>query len=473
MANKQNQGAGRLSNTNTGSQGSTVSKVDLDHMTFGIELEFVVICPAECFSRLCLEGMSNAVKALAHLMNRKGIPTESLYSPMYGAPRFSRWNISKDCHSLTDAEYKRLPPGYTEEPVEISSRKLSFADKNWQREVASVLEAVNQLRDFGCLVVTNQTCGFHVHIGFGDEFVPLKACKNVFQVATALERCFDQLQTTSRILPGDGASYDKPKHFNAPLSWFHTHAASEVDNEGDPNVFHWLQNIELCDSYDEISGMFQVEIPSIMGPRYVDAHNSVLNFDNCVSSHFSNPAMATGTVEWRQHESTLDFSEIKAWVIFVANVVQFCNTASAKEVFALCANAWNHEFSIFNLMEAIGCTPDHIAYYRTCRSVARYDGCAEAAVRTRISLEAGDYTGLEALRIQNVVDDFQRNSPFGVNIVSSQKLYSGAQGRRMGFDTFTVSSADALFDRVVREAVPGRETMSVAKRLAFCWMSHS
>ncbi|KAM0719924.1 hypothetical protein Q7P37_004059 [Cladosporium fusiforme] len=121
-------------------------------MTFGIELEFLVIHPDGCFAQLELEGVQSAVKAVAHLLNVYGVPTKSIYSgPNMAAPRFSRWNVDLDNHKLTDAERAHYPPGHTVAPIEISSRKLYLCNNDWQEELRAVLDAIYSLRDFGCL----------------------------------------------------------------------------------------------------------------------------------------------------------------------------------------------------------------------------------------------------------------------------------------------------------------------------------
>lgn len=248
--------------------------VDPSKMTFGIELEFLVIHPDVCFARLELDGISNAVKAIHHLINARGIAVQCFYYAPVGAPRFSRWTIDLDNQKLTEAEKAHCPPSHTVVPVEISSRKMSFFNDDWQQEVSTVLDAINGLKSFGGLLLVNQNCGFHVHIGFDDHFVPINACKNVLQITTALERCFDQLHTTSRIVPGDGVSFDNPKHFNAPLSWFHSQSASTPGGE---TVFGWLCKIEDCETHKEIDKMFNIYWPSSGGTRRLHGHFSVLN----------------------------------------------------------------------------------------------------------------------------------------------------------------------------------------------------
>lgn len=153
-----------------------------------------------------------------------------------------------------------------------------------------------------------------------------------------------------------------PKIFNAPLSWFHSHSAAEfgAGNASKPNVFDWLREIESCKTHDDISGMFLMSLPGATGYRNINAHYSVVNFDNCVH-HIS---VATGTIEFRQHEGTLNHSEICAWVELTAMLTQFCDNASARQIVSLCGHAWDHEFTVFDLMDTLGCRHELTNFYR-------------------------------------------------------------------------------------------------------------
>lgn len=81
-------GAGRQQVNNCKGMDATPAKMSLGNMTFGIELEFVVVSPDGCFNRLELDGVSNAVKALDRLLNTRGIASKCTYRN--SAPRFSR-----------------------------------------------------------------------------------------------------------------------------------------------------------------------------------------------------------------------------------------------------------------------------------------------------------------------------------------------------------------------------------------------
>lgn len=198
--------------------------------------------------------------------------------------------------------------------------------------------------------------------------------------------------------------------------------------------------------------MFLVSLPSVTGYRNINAHYSVLNFDNCVH-HI---AVATGTIEFRQHEGTLNHSDICACVELTAMLTQFCDNASARQIVSLCGHAWDHEFSVFHLMDTIGCRPELTNYYRLLRSPARHEAFDNVFAQDSAELAAGRYTGLQALRKHNELDKFHRRSPLGVNITSSQKLYAEAQGRRMHFNAGSLADMKNLFDAAANEAAAGR-----------------
>lgn len=445
--------------------------IDPNKMTFGIELEFLLIHPDGCFAPLQLDGMSNAIKAIDHLLNTNSIPSQCLYTGPTGAPRFSRWNVDRDCHRLTDAERSRLPPNHTVVPIEVSSRKLKLHTDDWQQEVRKVVETITGLSDIGCLTLTSQECGFHVHIGYDDEPVPFQTCKNIFQIATALERCFDQLHTTSRIVPGDGVSFDRPYHFNAPLSWFHKHATRNAGTGDEATIFDWLCEIEDCETYQDIDQMFRVELQSAQGPRTAHGHFGVLNFGNCVEYNPPQEPKATGTVGFRQHEGTLDYDDICGWIELTARLVTFCDVANPRDIVYLCGHAWDPNFSLFNLMKRIGCDANLIAYWRERRSFATHLADQVNVFEDRARLKAGEFSALYAMWLQCGVDRFERFSPFGNVAVSDHKKRSGALGRVVRYYPANLVSSLSVFDAAAAEAMADRRTAPNPKRAAFSMMS--
>lgn len=157
-----------------------------------------------------------------------------------------------------------------------------------------MLSAFQELRDRGVRFVTNATTGFHIHIGFGTEIMPLGTAKSVLQLCTGFEDRLDALYSTSRI--------DENAVTNvAPGNHFKNNEKTELG----PNIFHWLIPVEEASSFEETSAFFCNDIPDCR--RKTNAHYSTLNLDNLWASpygkDFGDPI---STIDFRQHSGTLD-----------------------------------------------------------------------------------------------------------------------------------------------------------------------
>ena len=291
------------------SQGGQVAQCTNSQMTFGIELELLVVSPASAFKDLPrVIGPDNYAFAVVHReLLRRGVPSQwrelkcpccqcnqctetdcepikcieawvnegSKVSCVPPETAFAVWDVGTDSSiDLTKAELKDQH-GWQKTKMELSSRKFSLAEDDWEQEIASVLDAVDELRKRVCILLTNEDTGLHVHVGYDEKNVPLTTCKNIFQVMTCLERCLDQIHTTSRLEPGHGL--ETGGHYNAPLSFFHRLHASATLHE---NVFDWCASVESCESYKAIDGLFKVPVDKIRPWRRGCGHTSTVNFEN-------------------------------------------------------------------------------------------------------------------------------------------------------------------------------------------------
>lgn len=209
----------------------------------------------------------------------------------------------------------------------------------------------------GCRFITNQSTGFHVHVRNGGQRVPLRTAKNVFQLVTAFERCFDELHSIPRItFPEElGRGYC----CYPPSFW---HAQADRSRGERTNLFDRLANIEKVRTYEELGAFFAPDL----GPTHeTSGHNSAYNFDNL----FPDPEMdryeetLTGTIEFRQHTGTLDYIEIVAWVLLTCNIVEFCGKAFAEDMIDLCLRAADRSFSLEDLFVALDCSEDVMDHY--------------------------------------------------------------------------------------------------------------
>lgn len=209
-------------------QAGQASECLTTHMTFGVELEFLVISPASAFKDLPKPiGADNKPFAVVHReLLRRGVPSEcpdlrcpccecnecteadcepitcieawltdgSKVSspPLDERKAFDSWTVATDSSmDLTKAETKELH-GWRKTKMELSSRKFSLVDDKWEQELVKVFDAIDELRKRGCILLTNENTGLHVHVGFGDQNTPLDTCKTMFKVMTCVERQLDR-----------------------------------------------------------------------------------------------------------------------------------------------------------------------------------------------------------------------------------------------------------------------------------------
>lgn len=327
--------------------------------SFGIELEFVCVYPKGCFVKyVCGEREQrvitvSAAQAIYTALLRRGVPVlqdiaESGPSAT-GLPH-SRWSIHWDSSvTLTDAEKSALPEGWQHESIEISSRKFDMKEDGWKQEVATVLDALSGLEELGAKMVVNETTGFHVHIGNGNELIPLQTAKNVCSLVTAYSRCFDELHTIPRIAMPDDVGAWLSHH--TPIMWIHLN--NERRRLGS-NVFHWFASIEKTSTYEELGGLFQIDMQTWHGPdSNLTGHNCAYNFDNLYPHRDHKDGKVKGTIEFRQHAGTLDFDAVTAWVLLTSQIVRLCDRLVPADFVMVLANSTFPDMSLAHLLSIV------------------------------------------------------------------------------------------------------------------------
>lgn len=308
-------------------------------LTFGVELEFVGIYPRGAFNpqerdlvpvEEEADGEISAGHALQYYLRAANIPTsgwEELGSvPLNAAPSYSQWTVKEDYLSTSEDEERLIPGGYVEEPIEISSRILRHGD-DWRGEIRTVLKALVYMQSrFGARFITNESTGFHVHVGnAGGQPMPFDTVERLFQVTTAHERVIDSIHAWSRVLAPTVIEGDDTRLLYGLLSFFH-HIRGDDDTS--PHVFDWLQRVEDVHMFEGFCTIFEGEVDE----KSLSGHSSIVNFDNLYSP--TGEAL-TNTVGFGQHTGTVDYAEIVAWVTFLSTLVYFCHAASDTDIMEL------------------------------------------------------------------------------------------------------------------------------------------
>lgn len=119
------------------------------------------------------------------------------------------------------------------------------------------------------------------------------------------------------------------------------------------------------------------------------------------------------------------------------------------------------------MLQTIGCSERLLLHFYWTRLPANHNNFKEQVAQDTASLAAGKFTGLDALIYQNAIDNYHRNSPFGINVLSAQKLCSEFQGRRMRFSPAVLEGAERVFDQAALQAAIDLRDLSSAKIMAF------
>jgi hypothetical protein len=427
---------------------------DTGRMTFGVELECIAVYPKGLFANDKGNHHGDAMAALSLGCLAKGVQStghehvdddDEGYVP--DCP-YSCWNFQDEGGlELSAKELETLGSNagdeFTIQPLEVSSRRLNFNEDDWQQEIKIVLSVFDDLQARGVRFVTNSTTGFHLHVGFSDEVMPLRTAKNVLELCTGFEDRFDALYSTSRIDENAANNVPAGHHFNAGVAW---HFQSNKMTDFGPNVFHWLASIEEASSFEELGNFFRNHFPGDMAEvnrrsrsdpltttqvRQTNSHYSTLNLDNLYmppkgcEDEF-NTVAPIGTIEFHQHGGTLDLGMIVSHVMLKQALVSFCHTSTDKDFLQLFAHISNPTFRLSDLIRAIGGCRQLLEYHEEQHSYAKVQAKEEEYTSTMKDLKNGEFDSFPLLKLgaQAFIENAERSNWTAV----SSRIHAKHQG---------------------------------------------
>ncbi|KAK0251725.1 hypothetical protein LTS09_013185 [Friedmanniomyces endolithicus] len=419
----------------------------LQGLTFGVEIEVIAAWPRTVNPDHLIPS---PLKAIYSQLTSAGVPV-TLSEPGWEAraANFTHWQLKTDLIALSPAELAAFPRGsYTSESVELASRRFDFYHDDWRGEIKRVLQVLSQLeQNPGARFFTNASTGLHVHVADHDRGLPLRAAKNLLQLATAFERCFDALHAANRIayprvFSHDGGGNSIGDFWCAPLSWFHR---ANGQTSADANLYDWLAAIEdqpslpalntgicgLTEDIAEAGGMFH---------RTAYGHNSAYNLDN-LYPHFAGERY-TGTLEFRQHAGTMDYLEVVHWIVLTTGMVRYCAAVEPVPFLTLCAYGVDRRVGLRGLLTAMQCPADTVGYFAQDDD----DDDAEAVIGF---LGSGDVFSTAAPVVLEELDDLMAH-----NEVESSDRLVGAELRRA-----VVAEKDYGFDPAIEVCRPFEESI--------------
>lgn len=258
--------------------------------TFGIELEFIVFYQrqdcVDAFFRA--HGHSPSIadyeEVLAQLivdeLRAKNFPVNDPH-----VDNSDNWTVSSDSTvGLERDEVPRHLVGSQWYPVELKSPAYRYRMEALS-EVQRALDLMKEKFD----IFVNETCGFHVHVGNRNRGFTVETLKNLALLVTVFERQINQLH---------------PRHRNSN-SWCDT-----------PRL--QFQSLNLWEVVEAIEAMPDIENLVLLMCRNRQfggaSKYQAYNFTNLIRGDLR-------TIEFRQHQGTMDNLSICAWISMTCRLV--------------------------------------------------------------------------------------------------------------------------------------------------------
>lgn len=266
------------------------------HLTFGVELEFIVCyVPDEYQDQLLAEdgklwpkgsGLSLnyrlgilVCQRIIQTLNEMEFPAQDQH---FDTTDLSKWVVTTEPTVYPTDDRKNWHAIEVQTPV-LDYSPSALEQVKW---VAEILVSKFDLH-------VNSTCGLHVHVGNESRGFSLRTLKNFGSLITVFEKQLNSLHPPDRLQ----STYAKP-----PRKAFRKNASAREK----------LLIIDQLESVDELITQFH---PIGYGSR-LDRIDRFMAYNFC---HLQTGGFQT--VEFRQHQGTLDPTLITNWVRVVCNLV--------------------------------------------------------------------------------------------------------------------------------------------------------
>ena len=294
------------------------------NLTFGVEIECIVSFDPKTYE----EGLSQADGILwekepatqysrdsglrtllrchiIEVLSRNGFPAYAVTSPEGD----QKWTVTNDTSILTNDDPP--PKGFLECDVEIKSPAMRLCPKAMRR-VHGVLRLLTSL--FNTYV--NASCGLHVHIGNQRAGFPLQTLKNLSILTALFEHQLDSFHPSDRI------------------GSLHAKGPSKVFKGQNP--WDTVQAIENCATKEQLLLLYSNE----------EGLDRNFAYNLC--------SMAAGsrkTIEFRQHEGTLDAVKIINWIQVAGGLANAMHATSGFELGQLISDcAFDPRYTAIDLL---------------------------------------------------------------------------------------------------------------------------
>lgn len=237
----------------------------------------------------------------------KGFPTYNVASN--GGNQ--KWTVTHDT-SIEIQDGPRVGDGFLECDIEIKSPAMRFCPKAL-RQIKKVVRLLRRNFDMSM----NESCGFHVHIGNRKKGFPLQALKHLCMLTAMFEHQLNSLHPAHRI--------------------GNLHAKSPSAAFKGQNPWDTLIKIQGCETKDALVLLYA---------------NNDGRLDRCFAYNLC--PMVTHpnkTIEFRQHEGTLDVSKIMIWIGLAGRMVDAMHKTSTEDLAQLISTcAFDPTYTVSELL---------------------------------------------------------------------------------------------------------------------------
>ncbi|KAK8115664.1 amidoligase enzyme-domain-containing protein [Apiospora sp. TS-2023a] len=256
-------------------------------------------------------------------------------------PEFHRWTVYEDstvvisppteCHHLQ----QDLPVAAAPGPGQSQSRwygleLISPAQPNTSRahqETAFVLGTLRQ--SYGNRMRVNESCGLHIHVGMGPDAIPVPRLRRIAALLYAADPLLAVLHPPHR--QNNRFCPSIRRHANVTWGMVEAMATAEVSAGACSVGGTWTDAAGGCGPGRETPVTLRAAVAQLLNCdtgyavarllQYRDAKSNY-NFNSYLVAR-SSPPRGNVTVEFRQHEGTLDARRIEAWARLCVGITEW------------------------------------------------------------------------------------------------------------------------------------------------------
>ena len=294
--------------------------------TFGIEVEFILAFkPTNFADRASPQLETSVYNHIIDILREAGFSV----NPFGAAFNYSNWTVDIDFSIKAQPDNAHWMD-FEFLGVEIKTPVFFFRERAVAFQQLATAFQLIQLQYF---VFTNSSCGLHVHVGNRSLGFPRQTLKTFAQMVLVFERQLESLHPIHRI---------NNVHCLSPGSNFLTRDLTK--------------NVRLIQQAQSTAAIVYQMSCKAEGHRRGFAYN--------MSNLRDEEVMPKPTIEFRQHEGTIDMTAIAAWVGLVCGLVEVCHWMSREDAEAVLAEGIRNKYiTVVDFLTQLGMS-DVADYYR-------------------------------------------------------------------------------------------------------------